>query len=556
MASRVVGIGLSLLGCSEKLDGSGIDETDSSNRGESSESGDPGESGESDESGESGESSESGIVVGEGGFNESAGDGDGDGDLDLGLGIGCNGRLLIDPRRTLIETNVEALAEITMSGILTRAALSSDLVGDPDFTYARLVDSFTTAESAKLAGGSYCDDTLVDGVPSLGGYPIQCPRAESEQIDDIDSWFAVAAVNRFDLAAADGSDCGEQRLILASAAQGRMLVIFEARIPNPDPSCGIAACRPIVDFWVALSSIDDPVQRNHQLRLAFLDGHPTLTEAGFEPFMSGVNLTFGTGQIRSNSRVDDPWTLREFRFVAEGTRLSVLPTPVTGDSFAALWNDLGPEPQGPDCRQSILDKLETLLVDDTAAMGLMLDPSCFAGESREDFTSNYALALGSGSGTFEAAIAERLVELGSDLTPNQLANRASFASNCMGCHASANGFDLGHGLLAPSSMGFVHVDEFNHESCGDGACFAISPALAQDFLPARLAVLEGFLAQVGCDAQCSDADPDAISLLLEGPATTGLPDASLGVERLLARQRELLSGLAVRTLGGRPRGAH
>jgi hypothetical protein len=475
----------------------------------------------------------------------------------LDLGGGCEPPPFIDPRRTLIETNPEALLGISMAEILTSAALHSDLVADPQFTHTRLLDSFNPKQLATLTGGSHCDDVLVDGLPSLNGYPIECPRAEAGQVGNLDAWFPIAAVNRFDLAAADGSDCGEQRLIVASNQQSRMFVIFEARIPNPDPSCGLLACRPIVDFWLSLSDIDDPNVRAEQLRMAFLDGHPQLSEAGFEPFMSGVNLTFGSGQIRSNSFDQDPWTLRQFRFVSEAERLGVVAVPVTGNVFGPLWNDLSEAPQGIACRQSILANLQGLLVDDVTTMGMLVDPICFAGESRNDEHVDYATHLLAGSGVFEAALADRLAQLGSDLHPVELANRATFAVSCMGCHELALGLPLGHALFAPISLGFVQVDEFAQEPCtGGGPCFAISPGLDQAFLPARLAVLENFWAQFNCDASCAGAAPNAIGLLLEGPATTGVPPVDAGTEQLLAWERALRAELAAQTLGGRPHGAH
>jgi hypothetical protein len=47
-----------------------------------------------------------------------------------------------------------------------------------------------------------------------------------------------------------------------------------------------------------------------------------------------------------------------------------------------------------------------------------------------------------------------------------------------------------------------------------------------------------------------------MGLLLNGPATTGVPSAEAGVEQLLAWERSLVAGLSQVTLGGRPRGAH
>src|SRR5690606_19224224 len=69
------------------------------------------------------------------------------------LGGGCEATPSIDPRRSLIETSPAALAGITMAQILSAAADGVDLVVDPQFTYTRLIDSFTAAELGALPGG-------------------------------------------------------------------------------------------------------------------------------------------------------------------------------------------------------------------------------------------------------------------------------------------------------------------------------------------------------------------------------------------------------------------
>ena len=511
------------------------------------------ETGETEESEESGETEESESSESESSESESESESS---ESETG---GCEDEPhIVDPRRSLIETSVEALDGVTMSELLTQAALHADMVPNASFTHTRLFDSFATAEGGVDPSGIHCDDEFVDGVPSLNGYPIRCPRIESEQVQHIDDWFPIAYVNRFDLMSSDGSDCGEQRIIMANSSNNRAFVIFESRIPNPEPECGVAACLPIAEFWEDLSSMDDPTQRGAELRAAFIDGHPDLEAAGFEPFISAVNLTAGSGQIRTNSFDDSPWTLRQFKFVQElpGPRLSVMEVPVTDNSQAAVWNDLSDHPAGLACRASILANLGDLLVDDTASMGMTLASICNTAESPDNGHSRYADAMQSGSGDFEAALAQRLVDLGSDLTTVELANRATFATNCIGCHQAGTGLELGHGLSAPFSSGFVHVDEFFFDSCDGDQCFSISPALRDDFLPTRQGVLEDFLGQFSCEEVCEQDNPEAINALFEGPVTNGLPDARTPVSELIAWERNFAAGLSKRTVGGRPRSGH
>ncbi|EDM79276.1 hypothetical protein PPSIR1_04028 [Plesiocystis pacifica SIR-1] len=489
-------------------------------------------------------------------YGDTFGETFGETDTDTDTGGQCDPDFIVDTRRSLIETSPEAMEGVSMGMLLSFAASTVDLVADPGFTHARLMDSFNTQEGAFLEGGSHCDDELVDGQPGLNGYPMQCPRIEGAHAPDFSGWFPIAFVNRFDLAAADGSDCGEQRVIMANNNLGRAFVIFEARIPNPDPECGIAACAPVAEFWANQSTIDDPVERGEQLRQAFASGHPELTAAGFEPFISGANMTFGSGQIRTNSFDDLPWTLRQFEFVTEGDRLGVVQVPVSDNSFAPVWNDQSGHPAGLACRASILANLDGLVTDNTARMGLSLAPICGTAESADDGGASYASALLSGSGAFEADIADKLAELGSDLSPVDIANRAAFASNCMGCHESATGLDLGHGVQAPFSMGFVHVEESFLEECDGGPCFAISQALRDDFLPDRQEVFQDFMAQFACEAVCEQSNPEAIDALFEGPATQGLPDAFTPMAELLEWEQAFEAGLAQKTIAGRPRSVH
>lgn len=471
---------------------------------------------------------------------------------DTGPGPTCDPLGELDPRRVLIETRTEVLASFTLAEVLEAIASNAGLHPDARDTHDRLFDSYRMAASAEL-DGRHCDDELVDGIPSLNGYALLCPRSEGAfaAFDGaLDGWFATAIVNRLDLAPADGSDCGEQRMIFANPnMSGRAFIIFEARIPNPAPRCGVAACGPIAELWTGLDGVHDPAERAQRLRAAFVDGDAALMSAGFGPFMSADNLTLGAGQVRTNNFVTGPWTLRQFVLMPhdDGAHTVVRPEPmpVSASPSDLLWNDLIGHPAGASCRSAMLDALGGLLVDDVATMGWSLPDACLNAESVE-FLDAYEEQLVRGSGSFAAAIDARVQALrpGTTLDALDVARRARFAGSCIGCHDPAIDLPLGEGVSTPASLGFVHVDEQLTEPC-DGAseCFAISPALTDELLPRRLEALVELRGQA-CDGDCAAA--------VSVPA----PGAALARAQL-ERSRPLPTIVSKRglTIGGRPVGA-
>ncbi len=403
----------------------------------------------------------------------------------------------IHPRRSLIETNVTVVEGFTLRRILQKIAENSGLNPNPVRHYQQMIDA--SNRRTVTPGAQACTGTL-------NGFPLECDRLEGEQLDTIDNWFVIALVNRFDLAPSSGEHCGQQRIILANntdLGNGRMFIIIEAQVPNPNRSCGIEGCRAIAEFWAELSEIQSPQARRRRLQAAFLDGDATLRAAGIGPFMAADALGPNGGQIRTNNFNDNPWTLREFRIRRNGNNMAILPAPVSDSPHGDLWDDTSRRfAQLPQCRTSILDAIAGLMTDNPSRMSFPVDVSCRDAESPNDGSQDYAFRLGDGRvNGFRSEIAARIQELspGSRLTPEDVANRAHFAGSCIGCHEEAIGKDLGNGVEAPFSLGFVHVNEFfDEEDCGDGTdCFEISPALADVFLPHRETVLERFLASPG-----------------------------------------------------------
>jgi hypothetical protein len=412
-----------------------------------------------------------------------------------------------DPRKGVMENAREALPfslEDTLSLALANAGSSLDATS----AYHGIIDSYATAADALDPTVIHCDDQVSGGQASLNGFPIQCGRLESQQFDNIGAWFPLAAVNRLDLAPADGANCGQQRIIFANNSfigNGRMFMILESEVPNPDPACGVSACAPIAAFWTELGQMKDPFQRGERLREAFLTGSPELAAAGFSPFMNAAQLGSRGGQIRTNNFNDSPWALREFHF--QDVNAPPVPVPVSEAPNGALWNDLSTLPQGPACRDSFLAAAELgLLTDNLAAMSFPIAEACKDAESRNDFSQDYVGELSQGSGSFGQQLAALGAPFG--VSAEELAARARFAGSCIGCHMEASGSSLGNGLTAPFQSDFVQVSEFGQEPCGNGGtCFTISDALRNVFLPHRLRVTQNLLNGPVCGGEVPPGFP-------------------------------------------------
>ncbi|HKY39693.1 MAG TPA: hypothetical protein VJN18_27335 [Polyangiaceae bacterium] len=394
------------------------------------------------------------------------------------------------PERILLETNVDAVNNVSLFGVLEALSTNGGRNDDPVALYQQIWDSYATADQASLPDAIHCGDETTDGVATLNGYPIDCDRQELFQVDNLGSFFPTAFVNRIDLAPANGAHCGQQRMIFASNALRRAFVIVEAQIPNPTPELGIEGCVPLAKFWLAQNDIDDPFERGNRMAQAFLLGDPELVQFGFGPFYTAENITVGSGQIRTNTFDQDPWALREFKLALDGDTLRAVPFPVAESPHGALWNENSPLPQGPACRENFLSALEGLLTDDMSQMSFVVDGPCKNSESRNDSSEDYSRQLSDG---FRDELEARL--LGTGLDADDIANRAQFAGSCIGCHMEARGRFLGNGVFAPEPFDFPQVLDFAQQCTGgeQGLCFPVSNALTETFLPGRLQVLSSLL---------------------------------------------------------------
>lgn len=308
----------------------------------------------------------------------------------------------------------------------------------------------------------------------------------------------IGLFSRFDLAPADWSDCGEHRIVYGNKpGQPRFFLIFEAKIPNPSPSLGIKGCRPLAMSWRGIGLAATAI-RNTRLDQLYYTGVP-----GFRPAVHFLNYGAPLGQVRSNSFVQVPWQLREFRILAVGPNVLQFRTaPAASNPLAEFYQN---NPAGSALEQSertkfrldfdalyqprlrSVDAAEPLagyrkLLFNTMGAGFELRSSEF--QSNVDISDDPSAVAGTqiravvpASWTAPAPFANRTI------SEAQMLNRATLIT-CAGCHQPGNrqvSTVGGTPIVWPNSLGFVHISEFV-DAAGN---HPISPALQNNFIPFR-----------------------------------------------------------------------
>lgn len=416
----------------------------------------------------------------------------------------------------------------TLGVMLSTAGLPTTAPGEsPMNVLARqLWDTHNTNAGSALGSSlPQCDD-VVDGAGHglINGFPIQCPRNEGAMAlpgTDLLTpaspayFYPIALVNRLDLRDSAATTCGEFRIIygrkdaLPVAPTGRALIIFEAALPNPRPTLGVAGCQPIADLWAGLS---DPAVTAASARstlaafyytgvaLTYSDGVVVTTR----PVMHYQNLGAVRGQVRTNGFLNGTgearWNLREFKTqLSSAGRLLLRPEYVKANPWPGLFSAA----TGSDAFSTwFVGQVDKLIINDLNKFTLDDNPAFGAGQSDSQtgaiegpsgdvtqFSNDYNLFA---TAALDTAVQARLTTLGSTLTPANVMNRAT-AMSCGGCHQHSNNDNLGGGLVWPPSAGFVHVNETPGaataapDAFGQPArSFQRSPAMNNVFLPARV----------------------------------------------------------------------
>jgi hypothetical protein len=425
---------------------------------------------------------------------------------------------------SIFVSDVDTTKAIKFSDVMSQLVRQS---GDPQLTKDILFHQWwdTAGQGPGLELGPHCDDdgapTPNDGIATntattaFNGFPYRCPRLEqSEALSDpfakegeVDAgkdanpgaYSAIALSNRFDLISppvpAAGSaglveypDCGEYRIVFARNSGktdplNRNLIIFEARVPNPDRKPekigNPSGCLPILNFWHSLSNTAITAEeRGAKLRDFYLEGKLGPT---YKPLPSPVvdvnNYAFGLGQIRTNQFMGNKgsppnpvdWSLREFKtFPINGT-LIIVPDTVKTNPGTSLFVDGSADPRVSVLIQGIRAQMRKILggdntsvhLDDVNKVGFSI-----SGEGINSFESDEkGLVADAAFGDIAAAFkgngsprndplmsniqgALNIVLPGGNVTPLQAVTRIG-TQTCSGCHQFSNGSDLGGGTKWP-----------------------------------------------------------------------------------------------------------
>lgn len=375
--------------------------------------------------------------------------------------------------------------------------------------FSRWWDTLTPSPG-NVFGGEKCTGTL-------NNFAVECRPAEGSQANNptffINSYIPIALINRLDLRdTVNFNDCGEYRIIYASKSGQRNFIIFEAQVSNPTP--GIASgCLAIAQFWKNLSAENDTTTRAAKLRSFYFDGLPS---ANVEAVISVGNYTFGHGQIRSNMFMGNSWDLKEFKTGIDSQGLSMIsPVTVKSNPVAFLFDGNNTDPRANEFQNDFIKNIGSLLGDfNTFTLTVEKDThnngqSHASGDTNENaFNSAF---FNTNTNNFQQALNNKLAAVGSNLTPTQVMNRAT-AMTCGGCHqpdtfglTSPNA--IGPGKSWPSTLGFVHVNEFPISGV-----FLLSSALNEVFLPNRLNDLNNFIASASTQSAKSVTQLNAAAI--------------------------------------------
>jgi hypothetical protein len=385
----------------------------------------------------------------------------------------------------------------TVGKILTSEGLD-DTPANREALLRTLLDSFSESEQTNKASNLRM---------KLDVRRAQKQISAAEMLDPNTGMIPVAIFNRLDLAPEDWDNCGEYRIVYASRGSGPESLIFEAVVKNPHKELGGRGCKPLVDFWLSLSSrTDDEVAVD--LERFFYQG----LGSGFGSVVSASNYGIPDGQVRSNSKNIGQWQLREWKLSPLGeSPISFNPVTTKMNPLAELYGDNSNGALDPP-RQEIVRAefhnaflhqyvVELLTPDLCVAPVNASDLDALRKYEREilntfgakfddkfnDFQSsvhyrdspfNYPNNVGLG-----AEIDQKVssLALGPDrrVTSEEVVNRAE-ALTCGGCHGLSNSKVIGR-TNSELKIEFPPHREFQHVG-GHGE---LSTALKETFLPFR-----------------------------------------------------------------------
>jgi hypothetical protein len=445
-------------------------------------------------------------------------------------------------RRTLAVTDEAIVGKLSLEKVMDQLAVQAGVPGVTGLSlFQELWDTqnLRSESPSAVKKADYCD-------LGVNLWPYECSRRAGKLtaqdpfpkagLTRPEDFIAIGLTNRIDIHAPNWSDCGEYRMIFARRSGSdsnakRALVIFEARLPNPQPTRGMSGCKPIARFWDSLAGMSVAARGDELVRFFFKGTAGSLPVIHIDNY---GNRSTNTGQIRTNEFMDADqggvdWVLREFKLrkvplAGGGTRL-MNREPVKTNPFGDLFSDVARDQLRAESFQKAFLAPENLRALATASINGFSFPAgngAGQGNAGESFSSSFVREQVRSNGGFTrppnqtdlnrtddyegmftrhgGGFAMRLQAAlnatfpnGAPITPLEAVRRAE-AMSCAGCHERSDGKALGGGLTwpgRPNSFRFVHVSERRSEM--RNGRFAISSAL-EFFLRARHQELKAVLA--------------------------------------------------------------
>ena len=412
--------------------------------------------------------------------------------------------LTLDARRSFIVTDQAILDGFSFERVMNALVARSGTRTTAVRLYQQLFDTQNPRPGLVAHEAPHCDDFTVDARPAFNGLPRRCPTPEGV-LANYDPFahgdhIPLALVNRFDLAAADGSNCGQYRIIFArksSSAIDRLHFIFEAVLPNPDRSAGIAGCRAVAQFWADLSSVDSINERRARLDRFFFSGI-----AGFEPVIDpahysaesggGIRTMHNTGALLGNR-------FYQFRLATRGGDLVAEPDVLQNSPFGRFFDATYETDKAKRFRDAFVANVRTLAIpdenlffEDIPREFLLVESNPGQSETDVVFEIPFGLSQFTPQGAdFAARIRAELSKAGSRLSPLEIVTRAQRMS-CAGCHFFRGNVE-GHGDNILGIEFYQHISESFTEAGEAGPRFVISRTMQEEFIPHRMDILRTFL---------------------------------------------------------------
>jgi hypothetical protein len=407
-----------------------------------------------------------------------------------------NGPPLIAERSFAI-TDKAILEPFTFERVLDTLVARSGVAG---LTSAQLYRQWFDTQNPKpgLAdpAGPHCDD-----VPALNGFARRCPTAEGSLAAEpftSGEYIPIEIANRFDMAAPDGSNCGQYRIVFARTTP-KLHAIFEAFLPNPHPEKGIEGCRAVAQFWADLSSVSSLDERRARLETFFFDGLP-----GFEPVVAPAHYA-SPGGVRTLQETSPTLQMLQFRLVQQcvaGTcTMRFVPDVLENTPLGHLLDASDQSDRAVRFRDEFVRQLPNLAIADASSYFINLpneyllpDITPPDGSSRFIYDITFGKSASpAAANAYRARIQSELTKMGSTLKPEDIVTRAE-TLNCVGCHFIFA--DIGNGVIFPQPLPKgqqVTEDALVDGEAGAKTRYAVSDVVSKIFLPNRMKILKDFL---------------------------------------------------------------